>query len=162
MRRLPQVRVPPRDSDLPHGRGAAGGWSRGTFSGRLTWTADLPRNVGIKLNDKDIGRATDLLKYQLDALAKKDFRYPTKTSLPESSKRKTGWIDPQWYPSVRSAYCGRRGDPCQTSAHGRDPAGCARRRSVPAAELRHRGARSHGRQLSRGSWVAAFSSPELF
>ena len=73
----------------------------------------LPRNVGIKLNDKDISRAKELLKYrwfqrkpwqeeikrmlasglkyELDALANKDFRYLTKTTCPESSKRKTGW-----------------------------------------------------------------------
>jgi len=74
----------------------------------------LPRNVGIKLNDKDVSRAKELLKYrwfqkkhwqeeikrmlsiglkyELDALANKDFRYLTKTYLPESSKRKIGWI----------------------------------------------------------------------
>src|ERR1700751_727550 len=62
-----------------------------------------PRNVGIKLNDKDIARAKELtkyrwfqkkawqdeikrmlasgLKYELDALANKDFRYLTKTYL---------------------------------------------------------------------------------
>src|SRR5204863_155322 len=68
----------------------------------------LPRNVGIKLNDKDIGRAKELLKYrwfqkkdwqeeikrmlasglkyELDALANKDFRYLTKTYLPRKLK----------------------------------------------------------------------------
>src|ERR1043166_8392117 len=62
----------------------------------------LPRNVGIKLNDKDTSRAKELLryrwfqkkpwqeeikrmlgsglKYELDALANKDFRYLTKRS----------------------------------------------------------------------------------
>ena len=73
----------------------------------------LPRNVGIKLNEKDITRAKELLnyrwlqkppwqdevkrmlssglKYELDALANKDFRYLTKTYLPGSSKKRTGW-----------------------------------------------------------------------
>ena len=62
---------------------------------------ELPRNVGIKLNEKDIARAKELmnyqwfqkpawqaeikrmltsgLKYELDALANKDFQYLTKT-----------------------------------------------------------------------------------
>ncbi len=70
----------------------------------------LPRNVGIKLNDKDISRAKELmkyrwfqkkpwqeeikrmlasgLKYELDALANKDFRYLTKTYLPRKLKEK--------------------------------------------------------------------------
>ncbi len=74
----------------------------------------LPRNVGIKLNDKDIARAKELLnyqwfqkkewqaeitrmlksglKYELDALANKDFQYLTKTYLPKKLKDKD-WID---------------------------------------------------------------------
>jgi DNA topoisomerase-6 subunit A len=68
----------------------------------------LPRNVGIKLNDKDISRAKELmaypwfqkkewqkeiknmlasgLKYELDALANKDFRYLTTHYLPKKLK----------------------------------------------------------------------------
>src|SRR5258705_582858 len=64
----------------------------------------LPRHVGIKLNDKDINRAKELMKYkwfqkkerqneikgmlcsglkvELDALANQDFQYLTKTYLP--------------------------------------------------------------------------------
>ena len=74
----------------------------------------LPRNVGIKLNDKDINRAKELmkykwfqkkewqneikgmlstgLKYELDALANKDFQYLTKTYLPRKLKEKD-WLD---------------------------------------------------------------------
>jgi DNA topoisomerase-6 subunit A len=74
----------------------------------------LPRNVGIKLNDKDISRARELmkykwfqkkewqneikrmlaseLKYELDALANKDFQYLTKTYLPRKLKEKD-WLD---------------------------------------------------------------------
>jgi len=74
----------------------------------------LPRNVGIKLNDKDIARAKELLeypwfqakawqkeirhmlasglKYELDALANKDFRYLTTTYLPRKLKDKD-WLD---------------------------------------------------------------------
>jgi DNA topoisomerase-6 subunit A len=74
----------------------------------------LPRNVGIKLNDKDVGRAKELLKYpwfekkpwqaeikrmlaaglkyELDALANKDFRYLTKTYLPRKLKERD-WLD---------------------------------------------------------------------
>jgi DNA topoisomerase-6 subunit A len=77
-------------------------------------TYGLPRNVGIKLNDKDIGRAKELLKYrwfekkpwqeeikrmlgtglkyELDALANKDFRYLTKTYLPKKLKDED-WLD---------------------------------------------------------------------
>jgi DNA topoisomerase-6 subunit A len=77
-------------------------------------TYALPRNVGIKLNDKDIGRARELLKYrwfqkkewqteikrmlasglkyELDSLANKDFRYLTKTYLPRKLKEKD-WLD---------------------------------------------------------------------
>src|SRR6201987_4534159 len=75
---------------------------------------ELPRNVGIKLNDKDIGRAKELmnypwfqkkewqveikrmlasgLKYELDALANKDFPYLTKKYLPRKLKEKD-WLD---------------------------------------------------------------------
>jgi DNA topoisomerase-6 subunit A len=74
----------------------------------------LPRNVGIKLNDKDISRAKELLnyawfqkkpwqleikrmlssglKYELDALANKDFQYLTKTYLPRKLKEED-WLD---------------------------------------------------------------------
>jgi DNA topoisomerase VI subunit A len=74
----------------------------------------LPRNVGIKLNDKDVSRARELLKYrwfqkkpwqeeikrmlsiglkyELDALANKDFRYLTKTYLPRKRKERD-WLD---------------------------------------------------------------------
>jgi DNA topoisomerase-6 subunit A len=74
----------------------------------------LPRNVGIKLNDKDIARARELLayawfqkkpwqeeikrmlsiglKYELDALANKDFQYLTKQYLPRKLKEKD-WLD---------------------------------------------------------------------
>lgn len=74
----------------------------------------LPRNVGIKLNDKDIGRAKELLnypwfqkpqwqkeikrmlssglKYELDALANKDFQYLTKKYLPKKLQDKE-WLD---------------------------------------------------------------------
>src|SRR5205814_2150946 len=70
----------------------------------------LPRNVGIKLNDKDINRAKELmrykwfqkkewqneikgmltsgLKFELDALANKDFQYLTKAYLPRKLKEK--------------------------------------------------------------------------
>jgi DNA topoisomerase-6 subunit A len=74
----------------------------------------LPRSVGIKLNDQDISRAKELLKYawfqkkgwhdeikrmlasglkyELDALANKDFRYLTKTYLPGKLKERD-WLD---------------------------------------------------------------------
>jgi len=74
----------------------------------------LPRNVGIKLNDKDVARARELLaytwfskkpwqeeikrmlssglKYELDALANKDFQYLTKRYLPRKLKEKD-WLD---------------------------------------------------------------------
>src|SRR5437867_3427860 len=74
----------------------------------------LPRNVGIKLNDKDVARARELLaytwfqkkswqeeikrmlssglKYELDALANKDFQYLTKKYLPRKLKEKD-WLD---------------------------------------------------------------------
>ncbi len=74
----------------------------------------LPRNVGIKLNDKDINRARELLnypwfqkkdwqneikrmlsnglKYELDSLANKDFQYLTKNYLPRKLKEKD-WLD---------------------------------------------------------------------
>ena len=75
---------------------------------------ELPRNVGIKLNDKDVSRAKELLnynwfqkkpwqeeikrmlasglKYELDALANKDFQYLTKRYLPRKLKEKD-WLD---------------------------------------------------------------------
>jgi DNA topoisomerase VI subunit A len=75
---------------------------------------ELPRNVGIKLNDKDIARAKELLaypwfqkkpwqeeikrmlgsglKYELDALANKDFQFLTKKYLPRKLKEKD-WLD---------------------------------------------------------------------
>src|SRR5829696_2690719 len=75
---------------------------------------ELPRNVGIKLNDKDIARAKELMNYQwfqkpawqaeikrmlgsglkfeLDALANKDFQYLTKKYLPRKLKEKD-WLD---------------------------------------------------------------------
>jgi DNA topoisomerase VI subunit A len=75
---------------------------------------ELPRNVGIKLNDKDVSRAKELLaypwfqkkpwqeeikrmlgsglKYELDALANKDFQYLTKKYLPRKLKEKD-WLD---------------------------------------------------------------------
>ena len=75
---------------------------------------ELPRNVGIKLNEKDITRAKELLnyrwfqkpawqaeikrmlanglKYELDALANKDFQYLTKKYLPRKLKEKD-WLD---------------------------------------------------------------------
>jgi DNA topoisomerase-6 subunit A len=75
---------------------------------------DLPRTVGIKLNDKDIGRAKELLnypwfqkkewqteikrmlssglKYELDALANKDFQYLTLKYLPKKLREKD-WLD---------------------------------------------------------------------
>ena len=74
----------------------------------------LPRNVGIKLNDKDVQRAKDLLayswfqkkhwqeeikfmlqsglKYELDSLANKDFRYLTTDYLPKKLKDRD-WLD---------------------------------------------------------------------
>jgi DNA topoisomerase-6 subunit A len=74
----------------------------------------LPRNVGIKLNEKDVSRAKELLnyawfqkkpwqqeikrmlssglKYELDALANKDFQYLTKTYLPRKLKERD-WLD---------------------------------------------------------------------
>ncbi len=74
----------------------------------------LPRTVGIKLNEKDINRARELLnyqwfqkapwqkeikrmlsnglKYELDALANKDFQYLTKKYLPRKLKERD-WLD---------------------------------------------------------------------
>ena len=75
---------------------------------------ELPRNVGIKLNEKDIARAKELmnyqwfqkpawqteikrmltsgLKYELDALANKDFQYLTKKYLPRKLQERD-WLD---------------------------------------------------------------------
>lgn len=77
-------------------------------------TYGLPRNVGIKLNEKDIARAKELLaypwfqktdwqkeikrmlssglKYELDALANKDFQYLTKKYLPKKLEEQD-WLD---------------------------------------------------------------------
>ncbi|HSG05875.1 MAG TPA: DNA topoisomerase IV subunit A [Nitrospiria bacterium] len=74
----------------------------------------LPRNVGIKLNEKDTARARELLnykwfqkkpwqkeikrmlssglKYELDALANKDFQFLTKKYLPRKLKERD-WLD---------------------------------------------------------------------
>ncbi|MDD5627883.1 MAG: DNA topoisomerase IV subunit A [Elusimicrobia bacterium] len=74
----------------------------------------LPRNVGIKLNEKDVSRAKELLnypwfqkkewqkeirhmlsvglKFELDALANKDFQYLTKKYLPKKLQDKD-WLD---------------------------------------------------------------------
>src|SRR5262245_40271134 len=75
---------------------------------------ELPRNEGIRLKEKDIARAKELmnyqwfqkpawqgeikrmlsigLKYELDALANKDFQYLTKKYLPRKLKEKD-WLD---------------------------------------------------------------------
>ncbi len=46
------------------------------------------------------------LKSELDALANKDFQYLTKSYLPESSKRKIGWISPkEGKPALVDAVC---------------------------------------------------------
>jgi DNA topoisomerase VI subunit A len=77
-------------------------------------TYGLPRNVGIKLNDKDISRAKEVmgyawfqkkewqveikrmiqsgLKFELDALANKDFRFLSTDYLPKKLKEKD-WLD---------------------------------------------------------------------
>ena len=74
----------------------------------------LPRNVGIKLNEKDVSRAKEImaypwfqkkewqeeiafmiksgLKYELDSLANKDFRFLTTDYLPRKLKEKD-WLD---------------------------------------------------------------------
>src|SRR5947207_1334506 len=90
---------------------------KATFLGLSSADPDrygLPRTVGIKLNDKDVSRARELLryawfqkkawqdeikrmlaaglKYELDALANKDFRYVTKTYLPRKLKERD-WLD---------------------------------------------------------------------
>ncbi len=84
------------------------------LSSRDPETYGLPRVVGIKLNDKDIARAKELanydwfqkkewqqeitlmlksgLKYELDALAKKNFRYLTTDYLPRKLKERD-WLD---------------------------------------------------------------------
>jgi len=85
------------------------------LSSRDPETYGLPRVVGIKLNDKDIVRAKELanypwfqkkewqqeilymlksgLKYELDSLAKKDFRYLTTDYLPQKLKKPKDWLD---------------------------------------------------------------------
>ncbi|MGD0089303.1 MAG: DNA topoisomerase IV subunit A [Planctomycetota bacterium] len=84
------------------------------LSSRDPETYGLPRNVGIKLNDKDIARAKEIagypwfqkkewqqeitfmlrsnLKYELDSLANKDFRFLTTHYLPAKLKKKD-WLD---------------------------------------------------------------------
>jgi DNA topoisomerase-6 subunit A len=84
------------------------------LSSRDPETYGLPRNVGIKLNDKDIARAKELasyawfqkkewqqeithmlksgLKYELDSLANKDFRFLTTDYLPKKLKSRE-WLD---------------------------------------------------------------------
>ena len=74
----------------------------------------LPRDIGIDLNDKDVDRAREFLKYRwfqkkdwqdeikrmptsglkvgLDALDNKDFQYLTKTYLPGKLQEKE-WLD---------------------------------------------------------------------
>jgi DNA topoisomerase-6 subunit A len=85
------------------------------LSSRDPETYGLPRIVGIKLNDKDIARAKEIanypwfqkkewqaeitymlksgLKYELDALAKKDFRFLTTDYLPQKLKKQKDWLD---------------------------------------------------------------------
>src|SRR5919108_71524 len=80
----------------------------------LTGNGQPPRNVGIKLNEKDVARARELLgyswfqkkdwqeeikrmlssglKFELDALANKDFQYLTKKYLPRKLKEED-WLD---------------------------------------------------------------------
>lgn len=84
------------------------------LSSRDPMKHSLPRNVGIKLNEKDVARAKEIkgyawfqkkewqaeidimiksgLKYELDALANKDFRYLTTDYLPKKLKEKD-WLD---------------------------------------------------------------------
>ncbi|HYG78119.1 MAG TPA: DNA topoisomerase VI, partial [Planctomycetota bacterium] len=84
------------------------------FSSRDPEAFGLTRNVGIKLNEKDVARAKEImaypwfqkkewqqeitlmlksgLKYELDALANKDFRFLTTDYLPRKLKEKD-WLD---------------------------------------------------------------------
>jgi DNA topoisomerase-6 subunit A len=84
------------------------------FSSSDPETFALPRNVGIKLNDKDVARAKEILnypwfqkkewqkeikqmlasglKYELDALANKNFRFLTTDYLPKKLKSKD-WLE---------------------------------------------------------------------
>jgi DNA topoisomerase VI subunit A len=84
------------------------------LSSRDPDTYGLPRNVGIKLSDQDVRRAKEVvnypwfqkkewqqevkamlssgLKYELDALANKDFRFLTTDYLPKKLKQKD-WLD---------------------------------------------------------------------
>ena len=84
------------------------------FSSRDPEAFNLPRNVGIKLNEKDVARAKEVanypwfqkkewqkeihymiesgLKYELDALANKDFRFLTTDYLPRKLKDRD-WLD---------------------------------------------------------------------
>jgi len=84
------------------------------LSSRDPETYGLPRNVGIKLNEKDVSRAKEImaykwfqkkqwqeeitfmiksgLKYELDSLANKDFRFLTTDYLPKKLKERD-WLD---------------------------------------------------------------------
>jgi len=84
------------------------------LSSRDPQTYGLPRNVGIKLTQKDVDRAKEIkaypwfqkkewqseinfmiesgLKYELDALANKDFRFLTTDYLPKKLKERD-WLD---------------------------------------------------------------------
>lgn len=84
------------------------------FSSRDPEKFGLPRNMGIKLNDKDVARAKEVanypwfqkkewqqeiklmlqsgLKFELDALANKDFRFLSTDYLPRKLKDKD-WLD---------------------------------------------------------------------
>jgi len=113
----------------------------------------LLRNVGIKLNDKDVSRAKELLKYrwfqkkpwqeeikrmlasglkyELDTQANKDFRYLTKTYLPRKLKEED-WLDWVWLSAPGDA--GRRSPrphPVAPRASRRTPS--ARQREGPAS-----------------------------
>ena len=85
------------------------------LSSRDPETYGLPRVVGIKLNEKDIDRAKEIarypwfqkkewqqeimymlnsgLKYELDSLAKKNFRFLTTDYLPQKLKKPKDWLD---------------------------------------------------------------------
>ena len=116
----------------------------------------LPRNVGIKLNDKDIGRAKELakyrwfqkkpwqeeikrmlgsgLKYELDALANKDFQLPDQ-DLPAEEAQRAGLAGLALGHARRVRY-----PPRITGPHARRvplfPAGSVRRSSGPSCTTR--------------------------
>src|SRR5262249_33144728 len=132
----------------------------------------LPRNVGIKLNDKDISRAKELmkyrwfdkkpwqdeikrmlsigLKYELDALANKDFRYLTKNYLPRKL------TEGDWLDQGRGGP-GSRPVPCRSSTRG--PPGPEGPRSPRGSRSPSRGASRAGRtgdaMAPRGGWRSA-------